>query len=341
MKKTIFSILTPAVKWVPTGVIIKVRADKLLLPMYHAVNDQHVKHLQNLYTVKRSAEFISELDYLLKYFQPIGLKELIEHVIQNKKFRKPVFHLTFDDGLSEFNNVIAPVLLSKGIPATCFLNSAFLDNKELFYRYQAGLLIEELHNSPVGSSNWKSFHEWCKTNNFPSVYYKKILKSVSYENKNLLDDLALATGVNFKEYLLKEKPYLDADMVRKLILQGFTFGAHSIDHPEYRYLSEEEQIRQTKESMDYICNLFQLDYRVFSFPFTDSGVKKSFFDTIFNEKIADLTFGCAGIKDDLIQRNLQRIPVENYAIPFKETLKKETVYYLITRLINKHKLRRK
>jgi peptidoglycan/xylan/chitin deacetylase (PgdA/CDA1 family) len=341
MKQTAFSLLTPVVKVISLKAIIKVIPDKMILPLYHTVNDSPAKHLLHLYPIKNSSQFISDLDQLLKYFKPVDLNELISHVIQNKKFKSPVFHLTFDDGLSQFSEIIAPILLKKGIPVTCFLNSGFIGNKDLFFRYKASLLIDILHHQPAGSPAWKHFHEWCLKYNFPKLCYRKILLSAGYDRKGLLDELALLIGVNFNEYLLKNKPYLDEDQIHKLISQGFTFGAHSIDHPEYRFLCEEEQIRQTKESVNYICNLFNLDYRVFSFPFTDYGVKKSFFDKIFEEKIADITFGCAGIKKDPISWNLQRIPVEYYSFSLKETLKKETAYYLLLRLLNRHKIRRK
>jgi peptidoglycan/xylan/chitin deacetylase (PgdA/CDA1 family) len=339
-KESFFLFSTPLIKLFSVPGLTKITGNKIILPFYHSVCDQHLSHLSHLYPVKNIKQFNSELDQLLKFYKPISLKELISHNVQDKNFTTPVFHLTFDDGLSQFNDLASDILLKKGIPATCFLNSSFIGNKDLFFRYKASLLIDNLHHQAAGSEAWKNFHEWSKKNNLPKLYYKKLLLSIGFERKELLDELAMLIGVDFNEYLKLNKPYLDEVQIRSLITKGFTFGAHSIDHPEYRFLNEEEQIRQTKESVNSICNQFNLDYKVFSFPFTDFGVKKSFFDFIYKEKVVDITFGCAGIKIDTIKRNLQRIPVELYNLSLIETLKRELIYFLFNRLINQHKIRR-
>jgi peptidoglycan/xylan/chitin deacetylase (PgdA/CDA1 family) len=339
-KENFLLLSTPLIKAFSVSELTKISGKKLILPFYHAVNDLPPNHLKYLYQIKNIKQFISDLEILLKYYKLIDLQELIDVIVQNKIINQPLLHLTFDDGLSEFNNIIAPILLKKGIPATCFLNSGFIGNKGLFYRFKASIIIDYLHHQPAGSPSWKHFHEWCQTNNFSKLYYQKILLSVGYDRKGLLDELALMIGVNFNEYLLKNKPYLDEGQINKLILQGFTFGAHSIDHPEYRFLSEEEQIRQTRESINTICNLFNLDYRIFSFPFTDYELKKSFFDKIFEENIADITFGSAGIKKDSFRQNIQRFSAESKNFSMKETIKNELFYYKLLELVGKGKIKR-
>jgi peptidoglycan/xylan/chitin deacetylase (PgdA/CDA1 family) len=320
--------------------LISLSKQRIFLPFYHSVSDDPPKHLRYLYEVRNIKHFSTDLDFLLKYFKPVGLKELIDVYRNQSVPANPLCHLTFDDGLSEFNDIIVPILLSKGIPSSCFLNSAFIDNKDLFYRYKASLLIETLHSSLAGSLVWKGFHEFSAENNIPNKYYRKLLLSMDYNKKDLLDKLAIKIGVNFRDYLSDQKPYLTTEQIRHLIQKGFTFGAHSIDHPDYRFLTEEEQIRQTKESIDCITTLFGLDYKAFSFPFTDFGVKKSFFDKVFDERIADITFGCAGIKTDSVSVHLQRLPVESYKSNLKETFKEETSYYIFSKMFKKNLIRR-
>ena len=52
--------------------------------------------------------------------------------------------LSFDDGLREIANEIAPLCRQVGVPATFFVNSASLDNRFLCFRNKASLLIEKL-----------------------------------------------------------------------------------------------------------------------------------------------------------------------------------------------------
>jgi peptidoglycan/xylan/chitin deacetylase (PgdA/CDA1 family) len=145
-----------------------------------------------------------------------------------------------------------------------------------------------------------------------------------------------------EEYLKVKQPYLTSSQVEKLISQGFAFGAHSINHPDYRYISEDEQVLQTKNSIAFVCSKFGLNYRLFSFPFTDSGVKRSFFQMIFNpeQPIADITFGGAGLKKDFIPSHLQRIPFEGTSISAEQILSSEYGYWILKAFACRNRIKR-
>ena len=113
------------------------------LPFYHTVSNKYLPYILN-YPFKNSTQFETELDYYLKYFKPVSL----DYLVENPKPNKNVFHLSFDDGLRECEELIAPVLLKKGIPATFFVNSGFVDNQALFHRYKASLILSELKLNP-------------------------------------------------------------------------------------------------------------------------------------------------------------------------------------------------
>ncbi|PIZ06180.1 MAG: polysaccharide deacetylase, partial [Flavobacteriales bacterium CG_4_10_14_0_8_um_filter_32_5] len=115
----------------------------------------------------------------------------------NLPLRKNCFHLTFDDGLSEFYHVVAPILLEKKIPATVFLNSNFIDNKALFFRYKASILADELTADNV--------------------------LDFSYHQENELDELAKIFDIRWEDYLTTHQPYLTSVQIQELINQGFTF----------------------------------------------------------------------------------------------------------------------
>src|SRR5690606_8125497 len=158
----------------------------------------------------------------------------------------------------------------KGIPAIFFLNSAFIDNKDLFFRFKASLLIEELQKKIALEKELESFCTIGKS-------IQQTILSVNYNNKDILDVMAEKIGCDFKMYLHNNSPYLTNNQISKLIDYGFNFGAHSIDHPEFQYIPYEQQLEQLRESVTFVCNKFGLDYRIFSFPFTDFKVSKQLF----------------------------------------------------------------
>ena len=66
--------------------------NKLLLPFYHSVTDHTPIHLKHLYSPRSIQEFKKDLDYLLEYYLPISLHELIEITKSNKLLDKNCFH---------------------------------------------------------------------------------------------------------------------------------------------------------------------------------------------------------------------------------------------------------
>ena len=89
------------------------------------------------------------------------------------------------------------------------------------------------------------------------------LLSIHYANKEKLDEFALEIGYSFNKYLTSVQPYLTTGQIERLIRDGFHFSAHSIDHPEYRFVEFSEQIRQPKESVLHVTEKFFLNYKLF------------------------------------------------------------------------------
>ena len=322
----------------PTAQLLRWSGQQLVLPFYHAISDQKLPHIEHLYAVKSTKQFIKDLDQLLKHFTPIDLDEFQKLKIERREPNQPSFLLSFDDGLREFHDVIAPVLLAKGIPAVCFLNSAFVDNQDLFFRYKASLLIGRLQ-ADTALQNAPEVMAWAAAREARGTIAQKIL-SIKYDQRDTLDELAKLLEFSFDDFLKNQQPYLSTAQVERLIKQGFHFGAHSVDHPEYRLLPQAEQLKQTTASIAWVCDRFNLPYKVFSFPFTDYQVRQSFFDHIADKGIADLTFGGAGQKQEQVPFHFQRMPLELENLNARQIINAELLYYLLKQPLGKNLIRR-
>jgi hypothetical protein len=173
------------------------------------------------------------------------------------------------------------------------------------------------------------------------VDLEKWLLSIEYGDKQKLDEFASMIGYNFTDYLTSVQPYLTTVQIEKLIKDGFHFGSHSVDHPEYRFLSFDEQLRQTRESLNFIKNKFSLQYSLFSFPFTDYEVSDRFFQIIFSEKLVDLSFGGAGLKKEIYPLHFQRIAFERDKIPAIDIYKAESLYSAALNIFGKNVVKRR
>ena len=290
-----------------------------IFPFYHTVSDSVLPHVKHLYKARNVKQFIADLDFITQNFE-------INNPINFENNDKHSFILSFDDGLSEIYNIIAPILEKKNIPAIFFINSAFVDNKELFYKHKISLIIDEL----LKDENKKSILK----NNMPFVNNKYLKKLNFYDNEEI-EKIASLLNIDFQNYLKTKKPYLTLKQINELEKRGFIFGAHSKNHIKYNLLSIEEQILQTCSSLKFIEDKTKSKYKLFAFPFTDFGVENKFFEKIYSENIADYTFGTAGIKIDVFEKNYQRIPIENHKSA-KNSIKFEYLYFFLKKIAGKN-----
>lgn len=296
------------------------RETPCFLPFYHVVSDEYLPHILN-YPYRNVVQFEKELDFFLKFFTPVSLEELKKTACSGKK----VFHLSFDDGLRECHDIVAPVLRRKGIPATFFVNTGFIDNKALFHKYKASLILSRLKENED-----RKAIDFLKQNGFT---VENIL-TASFSQEEILNEAANILGIVFTDFLNRQKPYLSSEQIKSLATDGFTIGAHSHRHPEFWKLSEAAQIDEVKESMAHLEKLVKPAIKAFSFPFTDDGVPVSVLETIKNKHICDITFGTAGVKHDMFEFHYQRYPVEQPG-DFVRNLKGEFVYFELRKWMGK------
>lgn len=310
----------------------------LLIPFYHAVSNTTPNFIGSLYPPRKIENFERDLDVLLELYEPISLQKLISVVKSGEKSKKRYFHLTFDDGLANFYEIVAPILIKRNIPATIFLNTNFIDNKELFYRYKVSLLLDNYRKSNDEIKN--VYHQFISGNNLKETSVSKYLLAINYKNRSILDGLASKVNFSFLKTLEVDRPYLTKKQINELIGKGFTFGAHSVDHPFFPELTKNEQLSQAKESLKYMVEMFNLNYKAFSFPFADYGVNSSFFEVMNKNDFFDISFGTSGIKRDPIPNNFQRISFEIADSNLKYFLLKEYLKYFIKIPLGKSKMKR-
>ena len=312
MNGTFKKIISASASLIPLRFLKTGSSTPILLPFYHLVNNDELPFRKN-YDYPDINRLQSDLDYLLKYFMPVSLEELL-----SGSYPKNSFHLSFDDGLSSCSKIIAPILKEKGIPATFFINPAFVNNKDLFHRYKTSILQEffEKNNLNVNLEN-------------------------TYADIDSIDETAKDVGIDWQEYLANEKPYMSLDEIIELQNDGFTIGAHSWDHPEFWLLDSERQLDEIKESMKWVVDNFSPSIKAFAFPFTDTGVSDEVFEKIKKENICDITFGTAGIKKELIPDHFQRLALD---LPggkkIAPRIKSEYLAFHLKRFFNKHIVRR-
>ena len=327
---------------IPVRWLIGMTGQNIILPFYHAVSDEPLPHLRHLYSIRSVKRFSSDMDFFLKHYKPVSFTDLCELIRGSGKVDRPVMALSFDDGLREVYDIIAPTLLKKGIPATIFVNSAFAGNRGLFYKYKASLIVDRLDSLDHPDNIYEIINSRMGTTiRRRPVMIRKIL-GLGYEQQNLLDSIAELLEIDFDTFLKIRKPYMTKEQLKELQSKGFRIGSHSVDHPWYSSLELNEQLRQTSDSMKWITETFNPGYRFFSFPFIDDGVSAAFFYAIFDKDsgMIDLSVGSAGLKKEQYPFHLQRIPMEKSRMGAGVYVRGEYVYYMGKSFAGKNIVRR-
>lgn len=326
--------------------LVSITGKQLFLPFYHVVSSQHLPHVAHLYQYRDTEVFERDLDTLLRYFEPVSLQQLIYNTDSATGYTKPSFHLTFDDGLRECAEVIAPILLQKGIPATFFLNSGFIDNRGLFYRYKVSLIIDHIKQNEISKAEEEAIQALMPdgARKFKSPgQVTQLLLSLSYEHQFVINQIADIFGLDFGNFLRQHKPYMSKIQIQQLVEDGFTIGAHSIDHPMYSKLEMVEQQEQTLESLRHIQEVFQVPYKVFAFPFTDDGVGQGFFAEMYKTgpRLLDLSFGTAGLKKEAFPRHLQRTAMEGSHLDAAQIIKSAYMASMVQQSLGINRIKRR
>lgn len=339
MKRKIRALFDPISPLFSTKSLIKFSGQKIVLPFYHAVSNNKLAHISNLYSSRNVEQFKADLDYLLRYYQPVSIDELHQFITHKKPVDKPIFHLTFDDGLQEIKSVIAPILKEKGIPATVFLNTDFIDNKDLFYRYKISLIIEKLKTNS-STEDLGNVAKTINTSTDLSICISEILK-LQFHQTALINQLGTLLQIDFNHYLTTEKPYLTSSEIKELEKQGFTFGSHSTNHPLFSQLTYSEQKEEIIQSFAFLKEKLNIEGNYFSFPFSDDGVSEKFMNWLHQLPDMKLSFGTAGIKNDVHKNHLQRLPMEGNVLRPAQIINSEYLYFLVKKLLNKNRIRRR
>lgn len=276
-----------------------------VIGLYHAVESVQPAYI-GTYKVKTPSEFEDDLDFLLRFFRPISLAELLEN-----KINKPAVHLTFDDGLKSCSEIIAPILKKKGIPATFFINPDFIGNHKMLHNFIYDILVQKgLQPDPI--LRYKSHYEH--------------LCQFLYEH-----------NIDIKDLIQSYTPYMDFRDLQLLKNESFLIGGHSMSHPEFYKIRQKEQLNQVFESMQWVVSHFNPEVRAFAFPYTDDGINNKLLQKIHQSDLVDVTMGTAGLKYDIFPDHFQRIPMEwNKYAHAKDILKYEYFYFRLKSIFKKN-----
>jgi peptidoglycan/xylan/chitin deacetylase (PgdA/CDA1 family) len=101
---------------IPVLSLMKIAGKNVILPFYHFVDAGTNNIVNHLYQAKNTSQFIEDLHYFKKHFNSLSVSVFDA----KEKIETNSFLLSFDDGLSNFYHVVAPILLKENVTAINF-----------------------------------------------------------------------------------------------------------------------------------------------------------------------------------------------------------------------------
>lgn len=165
----------------------------------------------------------------LDMFQTFGRVVPVEELLSTQRARTPLFAITFDDGWLDNLEVAAPILKSRGIPATLFVSTEAVFERKPFWvnefihaakaAAQSGRqhLLNEVSGAPVTTAIPEQIR----------LTVERLKEVPEPERRAALCKFIAA--VQPPPYDIDQE-MLKPEQLRSLELAGFSFGAHSHSH---------------------------------------------------------------------------------------------------------------
>jgi len=245
----------------------------------HIVSDARNPFTAEIYQAPTVPEFRQALDFLQENFEFVTLADVVAHFRDGLPLPDyPVF-LSFDDGLRETADIIAPILKARAIPATFFITARALGNRYLFYGHRRSYLLTSIRTAGIAPASRGPIGALLALSE-PEPSEETICQALRRLSVHLpddcvrMDECADALGVNWPEVLDAERPFLTEGRGKALLSDGFSLGAHGIDHTKFAHLGETDRRRDLRRSLDFMAEAFGLDDIAFAFPHSHKGVTR-------------------------------------------------------------------
>ncbi|HEX8397292.1 MAG TPA: polysaccharide deacetylase family protein [Pyrinomonadaceae bacterium] len=187
--------------------------------------------------VVSAATFRRHCELLHQKFDVVSLETAMHFLHEERKVRRPLAVITFDDGYLDFYEQAFPILNEFGLPATVFLPTDCIGKDKPLAHDRIYWLVKQaieksisvtnpLMRAGVGSESPAA--EFAGSRNL-----LKLTDSIVYLPNNLrekvITELEKELGDKFEDYP-REYQLLDWEMVREMTRKGINFGAHTANH---------------------------------------------------------------------------------------------------------------
>lgn len=232
---------------------------------YHKVNDS-VDYLPNTVSVNN---FIKQLELLKKNFKIISVDEAVD-VLVNNKINENYLVLTFDDGYKDNYCNVYKILDKHNVKGTVFLTANPVINRENIFNEPICYIINKTSKKNVDLSSFGIGNHSLSTSEEKSkAGYDIVRKMIPFDNKlreEIVDHLSAVLDVKVPVSLVSDT-MLNKDEIHEMASNGFTFGAHTLSHPDLKELDNAMAWEEIHTSRTNLTSYLGIPIDYIAYPF--------------------------------------------------------------------------
>ena len=193
--------------------------------------------------------FEEQLKQFKEKYKVLALPDALDK-LKNNKITEPTFVLTFDDGDISVQHTIVHLLEKYNIPATFFINSAYLGtNKSYWFVIDYYVQNDENLQKEITPEYQIAINNIRRTNNAGD--YQKYRETIEAFQSKIPEDVKFHVSYEFLQNL-------NTDL--------FTIGLHGHEHQRFPLMPDDWKVSSLKKNIESLKNL-PAYYPAFAIPF--------------------------------------------------------------------------
>jgi peptidoglycan/xylan/chitin deacetylase (PgdA/CDA1 family) len=226
-------------------------SDFLFVFNWHQISPNFDSSRHHEYTWTRFEDFKVEVDYLRAEFQILPLYEAIDR-FKRRCLHGPCVSLTFDDGDISMAEHVLPYMHQHNMPATFFINSAYLDGKRTYW-------------FPV-LAYFSANEDARRQANLPDGLLEKVLQLRRTNDVSFYNEVRSCVE-QFASFIPNLGSRLvSTEWLTSLDGEQFTIGAHGHEHQRFSMMLADWQRNDLRENVRHLSQ-FRAYRPIFAVPF--------------------------------------------------------------------------
>ncbi len=240
--------------------------------MYHYVREIKKSKFQNLKGLEFK-DFKKQINFFIKHFNIISHNDLVE-ILQTKKIpKKKSILLTFDDGYIDHWKYVFPYLREKKItgnfypPVQVIKNNKVLDVNKIHFILEKELdrkkILKSIFkytnkylNKDENSLNLNKIETKNRYDDKETVIIKRLLQShLPLKIREKITNKLFNEIVSHSEESFSKKLYMDTKNMKEMFSNKMSFGSHGNNHYWWENLSNHDQERELKTSINFFKSI--------------------------------------------------------------------------------------